>query len=129
MVWGLKVGISLWADGGMYGKNPGSMLYGSYKINSKKPKTVEFNMLGTNNMAEYLSLIAGLEAVLQEYRGVDITVYTDSMLVRNQVMGIWRVKADHLWEYCVRARELLDKFESWDIEHVPRREIVAVLGH
>jgi ribonuclease HI len=49
----------------------------------------------TNNEAEYLSLIGGLEKAA-ELGIANLTVMGDSMLVVNQVNGKWKVKMPHL---------------------------------
>lgn len=75
----------------------------------------------TNNVAEYKALIAGLE--LAHEKGVtDIEVYMDSKLVVFQVKGEWKIKNNSLRPLAVRARHLLDRFESWKLSHVGREE-------
>ena len=122
--------LTLWCDGGLRGPNPGSELYGSYAFGDVK-ETVEFGVKGSNNTAEYLAFIAGMEAVAKIYdpATVNLTVYMDSDLVRLQVCGAWRVKAEHLRPLRNRARRQLDDFADWRIQHTPREDIVAILGH
>jgi len=123
--------ITLLVDGGMHGLNPGGRLYSSYAFNDIK-ETVEYGIAGTNNEAEYLALIQGVSAVINEFgdvSGIDLMVKTDSELVRLQVLGVWRIHKQHLLEPCRLARSLLANFANWRIEHVPRDEVVAVLGH
>lgn len=75
----------------------------------------------TNNVAEYKALIAGLE--LARDKGVtDIEVYMDSSLVVNQVKGEWKIKKDSLRPLAVKARRLIDGFDSWSLSHVRRAE-------
>lgn len=62
---------------------------------------------GTSNVAEYLALIALLEALeRQPALDSDVWIYGDSLLVIKQVTGRWRVKTEHLLQYRERAREL-----------------------
>lgn len=75
----------------------------------------------TNNEAEYLALIAGLE--LAAAKGVtDLDIFLDTQLVVSQVKGEWKIKSDHLRHLAVRARNLLKHFDSFEISQVPREE-------
>ena len=73
----------------------------------------------TNNEAEYLALINGLEAVL----GTDYTelkVYGDSLLVISQTKGTWKVKAVNLIPLHQTAKKLSSKFKSISFHHIDR---------
>jgi len=73
----------------------------------------------TNNVAEYTGLIIGLEEALR--RGVDdLDVRLDSLLVVQQMKGIWKIKHPGLRPLALRAGELLARFPTRTIEHVPR---------
>ena len=122
--------VELWCDGGLRGPNPGSPLYGSYAFGDVK-ETVEFGVTGSNNEAEYKALIAGLDAVSEACDPgiVALTVKTDSQLVRLQILGEWRLRAENLRPLRDEAREKLARFSSWEIQHVPREAVVDVLGH
>lgn len=75
----------------------------------------------TNNVAEYSALIAGLE--LARTKGVtDLTVHVDSELVVHQLNGEWKIKNDRLRNLAVKARHLLNSFDSSFISHVPREQ-------
>ncbi|WP_129114880.1 ribonuclease HI [Halegenticoccus tardaugens] len=73
----------------------------------------------TNNRAEYEALVRALEAA-SEYGLREIDVRGDSELVVKQVRGEWRTNDPGLRERRVRARELLETFDRWSLEHVPR---------
>ena len=92
---------------------------------------VDFGRKGTSNEAEYLILAAGLRALREtgSASSISLTIKTDSQLVRSQALGRWRVKAEHLRPLRDEVRELLIGFASWEILHVPRRQVVKVLGH
>jgi ribonuclease HI len=78
----------------------------------------------TNNVAEYTALITGLEIALEN--GVtEVEVYLDSELVAQQVAGRWKIKNDTLRGLAVKARALLDRFQSAHITHVPRTRNAA----
>ena len=73
----------------------------------------------TNNRAEYAALIRALEAAAGH--GFDaIDVRGDSQLVVRQVRGEYDTNNPDLRERRVRVRELLERFDRWSIEHVPR---------
>ena len=73
----------------------------------------------TNNRAEYLALIAGLEqAAKLGAEAVDLKL--DSQLIVRQIKGEYRSK--ELTSLYQQALRLLKRFESYTIEHVPRGE-------
>ncbi|RID70975.1 hypothetical protein BRARA_C02947 [Brassica rapa] len=73
----------------------------------------------TNNVAEYRALILGLECALSKgFRNV--RVQGDSMLVCMQVQGAWRVQDPKMAQLCGQAKELMRRFTSFHIQHVPR---------
>jgi ribonuclease HI len=49
-----------------------------------------------------------------------VDVRGDSELIVRQVRGEWDTNDPGLRERRVRARELLDGFDRWSLEHVPR---------
>lgn len=122
--------VTLWVDGGTLVTNPG-LGYGSYAFDSYKVKS-EHGIKMTSNESEYLALIEGLNAIIQEYGNVQDTfvgVKTDSRLVQNQLNFIWKVNSQNLvWLHYI-AQLLLGNFAGWRIEWVPRMKIIEVLGH
>jgi len=73
----------------------------------------------TNNRAEYAALERALEAA-SEYGFDEVDVRGDSQLTVRQVTGRYDTNNPELRERRVRVRELLDTFDRWSIEHVPR---------
>jgi ribonuclease HI len=73
----------------------------------------------TNNRAEYEALIRALEVAAQ-YGFDEVDVRGDSELIVKQVRGQYDTKNPELRERRVRVRELLDRFDRWSLEHVPR---------
>jgi len=73
----------------------------------------------TNNRAEYEALVRALEAA-GDYGFDRVDVRGDSELIVRQVRGEYDVNEPALREYRVRVRELLERFEGWSLEHVPR---------
>jgi ribonuclease HI len=73
----------------------------------------------TNNQAEYRALVTALETAA-EFGFDEVHVRGDSELIVKQVKGAWNTNDPELRELRVRARELLDRFDDWTLEHVPR---------
>lgn len=116
---------SLYTDGGARG-NPGPAGIGAVLRDEAGEVLGEIAQgIGeaTNNVAEYVALITGLEMALD--RGVtDIDIYMDSELVVSQLLGKWKIKKDTLRPLAVKARALMNRFESFTLSHV-RRELNA----
>ncbi len=75
--------------------------------------------IGTNNEAEYMGLIAGLEEALQ--RGATrVHVRGDSQLVLRQLEGEYAVRAANLRPFYDEARALLKRFEDVRLTWVRR---------
>ena len=73
----------------------------------------------TNNQAEYQALVKGLE-LLKEVRADAIEIFGDSMLVINQLAGIYECRSEVLITYYERSIKLLRGFKDFRLEHVPR---------
>ncbi|MEZ3116616.1 ribonuclease HI [Halobaculum sp. MBLA0147] len=73
----------------------------------------------TNNRAEYEALIRALEAAA-DYGLDEVDARGDSQLIVRQVRGEWDANDPDLRERRVRVRELLEQFDRWSLEHVPR---------
>ncbi|XP_057463923.1 uncharacterized protein LOC130753787 isoform X1 [Actinidia eriantha] len=75
--------------------------------------------IATNNVAEYRALILGLNyALMKGYKHV--RAQGDSKLVCMQVQGLWKTKKQNMADLCKVAKELKDKFTSFEIRHVER---------
>ncbi|CAK8533685.1 unnamed protein product [Lathyrus sativus] len=73
----------------------------------------------TSNVAEYRALILGLKKALKKgYK--HICVKGDSLLVCNQIQGLWKVKNPNMSYLCNEAKEYKNKFLSFKINHIPR---------
>ena len=75
----------------------------------------------TNNQAEYMALIAGLNACL-ERKFTSIVIYGDSMLVIKQLSGEWKVKHENMKELSEKAKALLSKFKKVELHHILREK-------
>ncbi|KAJ0099285.1 hypothetical protein Patl1_22021 [Pistacia atlantica] len=75
--------------------------------------------IATNNVAEYRAVLLGLKYALK--KGFkNIRVQGDSKLVCMQIQGLWKVNNPNLAGLCKEAKELKDKFQSFQISHVLR---------
>jgi len=69
----------------------------------------------TNNEAEYIALILGLEKA--SGCGKQIQVVSDSELLVNQVRGEYKVKQIHLKSLMEKVRLLEARFDNFEISH------------
>ncbi|XXG44641.1 hypothetical protein AAC387_Pa01g4385 [Persea americana] len=75
--------------------------------------------IATNNVAEYRALILGLKYALK--KGFKrIRAQGDSNLVCMQVQNLWQTRNKNMADLCQEAKELKDKFLSFQICHVAR---------
>jgi ribonuclease HI len=107
-------------DGACRG-NPGAAAVGYVLVTGDGIAAEGGDRIGraTNNRAEYEALIRALE-VAREFGFEEVVVRGDSQLVVRQVRGEWNTNDPVLRERRVQVLELLEGFESWSIEHVPR---------
>jgi ribonuclease HI len=115
--------LSLFTDGACRG-NPGNGGAGAVLVgeNGEVVSTAK-RFLGhcTNNIAEYQALILGLGEALG-CGATAISIYLDSELIVRQIQGIYRVKNPTLKPLMADVRALLDRFDTWQVAHVPRSE-------
>lgn len=75
----------------------------------------------TNNYAEYSGLICGLKAA-QKLAIPKLVIQGDSTLVVKQIRGEYRVKEPTLKILHKKATQLLENFEDFRIDYIPRAE-------
>ena len=73
----------------------------------------------TNNVAEYDSLILGLNA-LKTMKAIKITIYGDLELIVDQVKGIYEEKHPKMRSYRNLVLELLEEFDEYTISLIPK---------
>ena len=113
--------LKLFADGGSRG-NPGPSASGFVLLDMQDEVITKSGLylgITTNNQAEYQAVKLGLEAA-QKYGARQVHVYLDSLLVVNQMNGIFKVKNRDLWPIHEALRELTTQFEKITFTHVPR---------
>lgn len=114
--------IQLFVDGAARG-NPGEAGIGVVIKDGHKTLLEVGAYIGkaTNNIAEYMALIRGLEEVLLIKKD-SVKVTSDSELLVKQINGEYRVKNAGLLPLYLHAKELIKKFKSFEISHAYREE-------
>lgn len=73
----------------------------------------------TNNFAEYMGLIEAL-VVAKEEGATEVEVVSDSLLLVNQMNGVYRVRHPNIIPLYSRAERLAHEFRSFKIRHTLR---------
>ena len=138
--------IQVFFDGGCF-PNPGRK-YGSFEVlagDRTLVRRIRFDLgLGTNNEAEFEALEAALAATIIFLRGTPVNVwdywlviFTDSMIVKNRMMGknvihkkkSWAGSSERMFNLAKRCLDLADQFGSFRVEWRSREMNVARFGH
>src|SRR3954451_13780343 len=110
------------ADGGSRG-NPGPAGYGAVVRDASTGEVLREVAAGigvaSNNVAEYRGLIAALEAAA-DLGADEVDVRMDSLLVVNQMAGVWRVKHEAMKPLASQAAALVRRFARVRFAHIPR---------
>ena len=75
----------------------------------------------TNNEAEYLALIRGLEELIG-FKLLNAEIFADSELIVKQLNGEYKVKNERMQNLHKKAMKLFQKFNYWSLKHVPREK-------
>jgi len=113
--------LIIYADGGSRG-NPGPSACGFVIYDEHhNPLVNRGAYLGvtTNNQAEYAALKQALEEA-HSLGAREVQVYMDSMLVINQMRGIFKVKNRDLWPIHDAIKQLCAGFQKVTFTQVPR---------
>jgi ribonuclease HI len=88
-----------------------------------RPAEELFAALGkaTNNVAEYSALLLAL-ARAAELHAETVEILSDSLLLVQQVNGVFKVKAPHLIPLVSDAVRRAKQFRRFSIRHVPREK-------
>lgn len=113
--------VIIYSDGGSRG-NPGPSASGFVVMTTRQEVLHQGGMylgITTNNQAEYHGVRLGLEKALAiGARVVEFRV--DSLLVANQLNGVYTVKNRDLWPIHERIKDLIAQFEKVTFHHVRR---------
>lgn len=114
--------LELFIDGACQG-NPGEAGIGVVVMRNHRAVKKISQAIGeaTNNIAEYMALIFGLQEALI-LRADKIKVNTDSELLYHQIRGEYKIKNPHLRFLHSQAQHLLKGFAEVDFHQIPREE-------
>lgn len=113
--------VKVFTDGGSRG-NPGPSASGFVILDMEDNVLVDKGVyigITTNNQAEYMALKFALEEC-QKIGILEAQVYMDSLLVVNQMKGIFKVKNRDLWPIHDAIQQLAKQFKKISFSHVPR---------
>jgi len=112
--------IIIYADGGSRG-NPGQSATGFVIYDedmNELDRGGEYIGVTTNNQAEYLAVKHALQAA-QQLKPEEINFFLDSMLVVNQMKGLYKIKNRDLWPVHQQIKDLSDGIKV-SFTHVKR---------
>lgn len=115
--------IKVFTDGASRG-NPGKAGIGIYVIrNEVEEKYKEYLGIVTNNVAEYKALIKAID-IINLKKTDRVIFHSDSLLMVNQVNGIFKVKDENLKKLNEEVlKKLKNKFKAnWNLVYIPREE-------
>src|SRR5439155_27154443 len=126
--------FTIYFDGGCIQTNGHGRRYGSYEVwmdGERVRRNVRADLgFGTCNEAEYLALelcLSELAGELGDLPGC-VQVFSDSMLVVNQVSGSWRVKNPRMRALRESVVQKLNGFVAWKISWRSRVNNVRMFG-
>lgn len=112
--------MKIFCDGGSRG-NPGPAacaFVAHDDAGNTRAKCGKYLGVATNNEAEYSAVILALEH-LNSLNSIDFLL--DSLLVVNQLNGLWKIKNPRLRELLMKVREL-EAGKKITYTHVPREQ-------
>ena len=95
----------------------GLVLVSPEKITIEKSLRLSFS--ATNNEAEYEALLMRI-IMVQKMGEKAMKVFSDSKLVVGQVRGDLEARDSRMQEYLCQIRSVQEKFEVFDLSHIPR---------
>ncbi len=116
---------TIYTDGGSRG-NPGPSGLGYYIVGAdgrEIKRGGEFLGMSNSRLAEYYGLKEGIEQAI-ELGLKRVRFVSDSLMMVNQMNGIYKVKNSDLWQVHDDVLKLLSKLDSYSFVHVPRSQNV-----
>lgn len=113
--------VEIFTDGASWG-NPGKAGIGVIICGDDKKIIKEFGKYigeNTNNVAEYIALLYGLEESLK-LGAEEIMINSDSELLVKQLRGEYKVKEPHLRRLFEQVAVLFKRFKKIEIKVIPR---------
>lgn len=107
-------------DGGARPTNPGHAGFCCVvEIDGEQHVISRYIGWHSNNVAEYHGVIVGLKYAA--FLGAtQVELITDSQLVKNHVLGKWKIKNTELKPFVYEVISLLESFDKWSIKWVKR---------
>ena len=118
--------ITIHFDGSCSPTNPGFTggIGAVINLNGEKrtiSKQVKSSFIISNNVTEYMALVAALELLLA--KGLEqeqVQVYGDSALVIHQMQGLMNIGKGFYVEQALKCRKLVGKFKNIKFQWIPR---------
>lgn len=129
--------IIAYCDGGFISYKKGTKrenekyAYGSFYIqttNTTLLKRLTYDDVFTNNEAEYRTLIELLKELNKTYKTENVLIYSDSLLMVNQVNGVWSINSENLVPFIKEVFNLFD-FNRYKLVWTSRKTIQKILNH
>lgn len=113
--------LIIYTDGASRG-NPGPASYGFVVKENNKILYQEGKYIGvtTNNVAEYTAVLQALEYAKNLKNVERVSVFADSKLVAEQLLGNFKIKAKHLKPIIEQIKILSLELGGVTFSHVPR---------
>ena len=114
--------LTIYTDGASR-NNPGEAGAGVFILQDGCPVEKLARYLGktTNNIAEYTAAIMGLEYALKQGAS-RVGLFADSELLVKQLNGKYKVKNEGLKPLYGKAKELIAKIGSVEVQYIPREK-------
>ena len=115
--------LQIFCDGGSRG-NPGPSGVGVVLLDETGMKVEEVSKyigIATNNVAEYLAVIYGLQEAVYRKAG-KVILNLDSQLVAKQLKGEYKVKDQTMRKFFDLSLNLFRIFDKVEIREIPREE-------
>ncbi len=114
------------------GGDAGTGCYFRDSSNNELGRLAKYHYDVSNNEAEYLAIIDGLEAVVAagDHKRLDkVIINSDSRLATQQIKMHWQVKNKKFINLRKRVYELLSKFKDFDVEKYEGSDITHKLAN
>ena len=111
--------LTVCSDGASH-NNPGEAGAGVFIMRNGKPlkRITRYLEMTTNNIAEYTAAITGLERVVQ-LGASSVRLFANSELLVKRINGLYKVKNEGLKPSHARAKELIAKIGSVEVQYRP----------
>jgi ribonuclease HI len=105
-------------------------LYNDIKLVEEVNDLFHFSKVNTSPESEYNILLKLLRTLFLEYsKDLEINIFSDCLLVVNQVNQEWNIEAKNLKPYYTEIIELKNKFKNLKISWISNKHIKRILGH